>query len=290
MTASRMGGSVHSPRVDEFSVFVFFGGLVVIGIFLAIGKWYPGSGAEQVDWRPTRSPEVEAELELDDVDQMIEAQNARRRASGRREITEDDVRAQVAEDERWREELRRRARAARRRSAEDPPPAEAPPTATEVARVLIVGCGCRGRALGAALAATGTRCAAPPALAARLAGARGGGHRGGGCRSGPARHAHAAAAGVTVVCWLMGSAEDSPTCTARGWGRCMEHLVDTPVRGLVYEAAGSADAGAAGRGRRDRARGVTDLAHAGGDRRPDPADHEAWLEAMTAAVERLLSA
>ena len=96
--------------MDEFSLFVFFGGLVVIGIFLAIGKWYPGSGAEQVDWRPTRSPEVEAELELDDVDQMIEAPNARRRASGRQEITEDDVRAQVAADERWREELRRRAR------------------------------------------------------------------------------------------------------------------------------------------------------------------------------------
>ena len=63
-----------------------------------------------MDWRPTRSPEVEAELELDDVDQMIEAQNARRRASGRPEITEDDIRAQVAEDERWREELRRAPR------------------------------------------------------------------------------------------------------------------------------------------------------------------------------------
>ena len=96
--------------MDEFSLFVFFGGLVVIGIFLAIGKWYPGSGAEQVDWRPTRSPEVEAELELDDVDQMLEAQNARRRATGRPERTEEDVRIQVAEDERWRQELRRRVR------------------------------------------------------------------------------------------------------------------------------------------------------------------------------------
>jgi hypothetical protein len=96
--------------VDEFAAFVVFGSLVVIAIFLAIGRWYPGSGAEQVDWRPTRSPELEAELEIDDVDQMIEAQNARRRATGRREITEDDVRAQVAADREWREELRRRAR------------------------------------------------------------------------------------------------------------------------------------------------------------------------------------
>jgi hypothetical protein len=97
--------------VDEFAAFVVFGSLVVLGIFLAIGRWYPGSGAEQVDWRPTRSPELEAELEIDDVDQMIEAQNARRRATGRREITEDDVRAQLAADRRWRDELRRRASA-----------------------------------------------------------------------------------------------------------------------------------------------------------------------------------
>jgi hypothetical protein len=95
--------------VDEFAVFVLLAFVVVLGIFLALGRWYPGSGAEQVRWRPTRSPELEAQLELDDIEQMLEAQNARRRASGRRELTEDDVRAQVAEDQRLREELRRRA-------------------------------------------------------------------------------------------------------------------------------------------------------------------------------------
>jgi hypothetical protein len=95
--------------VDEFGVFVVFALVVGVGILYALGRWYPGSGAEQVDWRPTRSPELEAELELDDVDQMLEAQNARRRASGRPELTEDDVRAQVAEDQRWRDELRRGA-------------------------------------------------------------------------------------------------------------------------------------------------------------------------------------
>jgi hypothetical protein len=94
--------------VDEFGVFVVFAILVAVGILFALGRWYPGSGAEQVDWRPTRSPELEAELELDDVDQMLEAQNERRRASGRPEITEDDIHEQVAEDQRWRDELRRR--------------------------------------------------------------------------------------------------------------------------------------------------------------------------------------
>jgi hypothetical protein len=73
---------------------------VLIGIFLAIGKWYPGSGAEQLDWKPTRSYEDEIRLELEDVDQMVEAQNERRRASGRPEISEDSVRAEVEAEER----------------------------------------------------------------------------------------------------------------------------------------------------------------------------------------------
>ena len=73
---------------------------VLIGIFLAIGKWYPGSGAEQLDWKPTRSYEDEIRLELEDVDQMLEAQNERRRAKGRPEISEDSVRAEVEAEER----------------------------------------------------------------------------------------------------------------------------------------------------------------------------------------------
>ena len=90
--------------MDEFGVFVFGALVVMVLIFLAIGKWYPGSGAQQVDWRPTRSPELEAELELEDVEQMLEAQNERRRASGREELTEEVMRARVADDERWRRE------------------------------------------------------------------------------------------------------------------------------------------------------------------------------------------
>ncbi len=90
--------------MDEFSIFVFGMLVVLVLIFLAIGKWYPGSGAEQVDWKPTRSPELEVELEIDDVDQMLEAQNERRRARGAPEITEEDVQEQVREDERWRRE------------------------------------------------------------------------------------------------------------------------------------------------------------------------------------------
>ena len=101
--------------MDEFGVFVF-GAIIVVGaIFLAIGKWYPGSGAEQVDWRPTRSPELEAELEMDDIDQMVEAQNVRRRATGRPEISEEDVQAEVDAHQR---DLERRAAELRRERGE----------------------------------------------------------------------------------------------------------------------------------------------------------------------------
>ena len=86
--------------------------LMVLAV-LALGQWYPGSGAEQLDWKPTRSPEVEAQNELDDIDQMLEAQNERRRRTGRAEITEDEVRARVDREEREQEERKRRYRADR---------------------------------------------------------------------------------------------------------------------------------------------------------------------------------
>lgn len=102
--------------MDEFGLFVLGSLIAVFLVFYAIGKWYPGSGAEQVDWRPTRSPEVEAELEMEDMQQMLDAQNARRRRSGRPEITEEDVAEQVEEDRRWRDDLVERYR---RESGED---------------------------------------------------------------------------------------------------------------------------------------------------------------------------
>ncbi|HEX2161944.1 MAG TPA: hypothetical protein VHF88_09015 [Thermoleophilaceae bacterium] len=88
--------------MDEFAWLVTGSLIAGVLILLAIGKWYPGSGAEQVDWKPTRSVELEIELELDDVDQMLEANNERRRASGRPELTEDGLREELAAEERLR--------------------------------------------------------------------------------------------------------------------------------------------------------------------------------------------
>jgi hypothetical protein len=79
---------------------------LIVGILLLIGHYYPGSSADLVDWRPTRSPEVEAQNELDDVRQMLEAQNEMRRRRGAPEIDEAELRAEVEEEEL--ERLRRR--------------------------------------------------------------------------------------------------------------------------------------------------------------------------------------
>lgn len=71
----------------------------LIGVLLLVGHFYPGSGADLVDWKPTRSYEVEAQLEEDDIRQMIDAQNEMRRRRGAPEMTEQDLRNKVAEDE-----------------------------------------------------------------------------------------------------------------------------------------------------------------------------------------------
>jgi hypothetical protein len=74
----------------------------MIGVLLVVGHFYPGSSAGLVDWYPTRSPEVEAQNEIDDIRQMMEAQNEMRRRRGVPEMTEEELQAGVAEDERLR--------------------------------------------------------------------------------------------------------------------------------------------------------------------------------------------
>jgi hypothetical protein len=102
-----------------------------------------------------------------------------------------------------------------------------------------------------------------------------------------------ALAGVTIVCWLMGTAAgDAERVAALHDGRLRmlwEKLVDTPVRGVVHEAAGPLPPDVLARGR-----AVADAAHETW-RIPlamidaDPADHAAWLAAAGAAVDTLLA-
>ncbi len=74
----------------------------MIGVLVLVGRFYPGSDAELIDWKPTRSPEVEAQNEIDDIRQMMEAQNEMRRRRGVPEMTEAELEEKVAEDERLR--------------------------------------------------------------------------------------------------------------------------------------------------------------------------------------------
>lgn len=74
----------------------------MVGVLVIVGHYYPGSSASLVDWTPTRSPEVEAQNEIDDIRQMMEAQNEIRRRRGVPEMSEEELHASVAEDERVR--------------------------------------------------------------------------------------------------------------------------------------------------------------------------------------------
>jgi hypothetical protein len=77
--------------VDVFTV--VSGGLVAFFVITTVllGVFSKRSTRDILDWKPTRSPEVEAQNEVDDVDQMIEAQNEIRRRLGKPERTVDDV-------------------------------------------------------------------------------------------------------------------------------------------------------------------------------------------------------
>jgi nucleoside-diphosphate-sugar epimerase len=161
-----------------------------------------------------------------------------------------------------------------------------------VARILIVGCGCRGRVLARALladghAVRGTTRDPANAEAIRAAGAEP--YVGDPDRIGTLMEA---LSGVTVVTWLMGSATGDPEQVRQlhdGRLRMLwEKLVDTPVRGVVYEAAGSVDPAALIRGEavarvaHETWRIPLEYMHA------DPADRDAWLAAGRTAVNRLL--
>jgi prephenate dehydrogenase len=149
-----------------------------------------------------------------------------------------------------------------------------------VARVLIVGCGCRGRALAAALRADGHAVRGTTRDAGRLAEIEAAGAEGAVADPDRLGTVMAQLAGVTAVCWLMASAGGE--VNGPRLETFVERLVDTPVRGIVYEGAGGAAGAAAVRAAAERWRMPAEVVDA------DPADHDAWLAAICAAVERLL--
>jgi hypothetical protein len=157
-----------------------------------------------------------------------------------------------------------------------------------MARILIVAGGCRGRRLGGRLAADGhavritTRTeAGRPAIEAT----------GAECFLGtPDRIASLRYAldGVTIVCWLLGSATGADALHGARLESLLGQIIDTTVRGVVYEAAGTVPADVlAGGGRLVAARAAFNAV-------PyrllvvDPADPDAWHAAAATAIGELL--
>ena len=159
--------------------------------------------------------------------------------------------------------------------------------------MLIVGCGCRGRALAAGFTFDGhtvrgtTR---DPASGEAIAAA--------GAEPAVADPDRLDTllphlAGVSVMCWLMGTASGGEEAVAALHGSRLESiaakLVDSHVRGLVYEAAGTVAPEVLTHG----ASVVRRVGEA--NRVPievvdrDPAEVDAWTDAMLDAVARLLA-
>jgi nucleoside-diphosphate-sugar epimerase len=122
-----------------------------------------------------------------------------------------------------------------------------------LARALIVGCGCHGRELGVELAEAGWQ-------------VRGTSRRPEGLEAIEAAGLEPAVADpdlagtvlehcgdVAAVVWLLGSATGEPEASAANGPRLqslLEKLVDSPVRGFVYESAGSLPGATLGEGAR----------------------------------------
>lgn len=159
-----------------------------------------------------------------------------------------------------------------------------------MARVLIVGCGCRGRALASVLTEDGHQvrgtsrsaegCAAIAAVGIEAV------------QADPDRLGTVLAqlADVSVVCWLMGLAAGEGVAALHGprWQSMVERLVDTPVRGAVYEGAGSVAATLLEQGTATARRAALTFRMPIEVVEVDPAEHRAWLGATRAAVAAVL--
>lgn len=84
--------------VDSFALIVIVVIVLLVTAVVLIGILFPGSGADQLDWRQTRSAELEFTNEIDDLEQMEAAVNAKRRARGAAEISHVELKAEIDRD------------------------------------------------------------------------------------------------------------------------------------------------------------------------------------------------
>ena len=159
-------------------------------------------------------------------------------------------------------------------------------------RVLLIGGGCRGLRLAQALAADGHAVRAVTRDEARRARIEAAGAEcwiGDPDVVGTLRYA---LENVTILVWALGTATGPAEAVAALHGSRLEMMlsksIDTTVRGIVYEAAGTVapEVLAAGEGELRRACELNEI--------PcevltaDPADAEGWASAARASIDRLL--
>lgn len=161
-----------------------------------------------------------------------------------------------------------------------------------MARCLIIGCGCRGLSLTRELRARGHAVRGTTRKATRRVEIEAAGAEA--FVGDPDRIGTLASAldHVGVVCMLLGSATGTRRQLAALHGTrldmLLERMLDTTVRGVVYDAAGTV---------------APDVLEAGQERvryacarslipyvvlSADPHDHDPWLDAASAGVEQLL--
>ena len=165
-------------------------------------------------------------------------------------------------------------------------------TVAAVARILIIAGGARGRALAAGLVDDGhavriTTREATGRAAIEAVGAE--------CWIGtPARIAtlRYALDGVTLACWLLGTACGEPESLRALYSTRLEFFInqtiDTTVRGLIYEAGGSVDGAALAAGRSLISERAAYNAIPLAVLDADPRDGEAWMAQARAAIAGLL--
>ena len=93
--------------MDPFAAVILIGLVGLVVTMLLVGKFYPGSGLEQLGLKSAREiSESREALEAEDLDQMLAAHNRRRRARGESEVSVADLEDRVAGE--MREQERRR--------------------------------------------------------------------------------------------------------------------------------------------------------------------------------------
>jgi nucleoside-diphosphate-sugar epimerase len=163
-----------------------------------------------------------------------------------------------------------------------------------VARALLVGCGCRGRELGRGLRDDGWEVRGTTRDAGRIGEIERAGIEPAVADPDRVGTVLDHVGDVSLVAWLFGSATGDADLLAAIHGprleRLLEGLVDTPVRGFLYEGSGSVDLGVLREGVQITLRAAERWRIPVAIVEQDPADSSGWVDAARIEIHALLGA